>query len=113
VSIVTQAKMEECLMFLASTDDEYGRLRALVNGLERQTKTIKALAFRGSRESSVAAKEQDAYCSPAYVEHIKKIEIAEREMLILGEQRNTQTTWIDCWRSVNKAQYQGTVQGNM
>lgn len=109
MSIVTQEKMEECLIYLSDTDDEYARLRALVNGLDRQTRTIKAVAFRNSREPTAAAKEQAAYCSPDYIEHLKKIEIAEREMLTLGEKRNTRTTWIECWRSVNKAYRQGMV----
>lgn len=99
--------MEKALEFLATTDEEYARLRALTSGLDRQLKTIKALAFRASRESSATAREQEAACSPMYTEHLKKIELAETEFYTLHERRNTAVTLIDCWRSLNAARNRG------
>lgn len=104
---IDQTKMEEALQFLATTDEDYARLRALANGLDRQLKTIKALAFRASREQSVGAREHDACCNPMYTEHLKKIEVVETEFYTLHERRNTAVVTIDCWRSLNAARNRG------
>lgn len=104
---IDQEAMENALMYLTQTDEDFARLKALVNGLERQVKTIKAMAFKASRETSVSAKEQDAYASGEYQNHLRKIEIAEREMLEFQERRNTAVTTIDCWRSLNAARSRG------
>ena len=104
---IDQEKMEEALQFLSESDEEYASLRALVQGLDRQTRTIKAIAFERAREGSAAAKEQAAYASIQYREHLQKIELAERECLILQERRNTAVTTIDCWRSLNAARNRG------
>ena len=50
---IDQEQMENSLFYLASTDEEYARARTYFNGLDRQLKTVKALAFRTSDESSV------------------------------------------------------------
>lgn len=106
--VVDQAKMEEALEFLATTDQEYARLRALANGLDRQLKTIRALAFRAAnRESSVAAREHEACGNPMYTEHLRKIEMVETEFYTLHERRNTAVVTIDCWRSLNAARNRG------
>jgi len=106
---ITNEKMEETVLFLSQTDQEMARLKALTNGLDRQTKTIKAQAFMRSGESSVSAREQAAYLSPDYRRHLERLNEAEYEMMTLQEQRNTAIVVIDCWRSLNASRRAGNV----
>lgn len=106
---VTDDEMERAVMFLASSDENYARAKSYFNGLDRQTKTIKAMAFIRSAEKTAAGKEQEAYVSPAYRAHLEKMESAELEYLTLQEQRNTSIVMIDVWRSLNSARAKGVL----
>lgn len=105
--MITQERMEKAVMFLSETDQELARRKAYFNGLDRQTKTVKAMAFMRSGESSVTAKEQAALVSPAYRDHLQRVTEAEQEFLTLNEQRHTEVIVIDCWRSLNAARNRG------
>lgn len=101
--------MEKAVLFLASTDEEFARAKAFYHALDRQTKTVKAMSFMRSGESSAAAKEQAALVSPGYRSHLEKMDAAELEFLRLQEERNTSLTMIDVWRSLNSARAKGVV----
>lgn len=104
---ITTEKMEETVLYLAETDAEMARRKAYFNGLDRQTKTIKAMQFQRSAESSAAAREQAALVSPAYRQHIELVNQAEHDYLELLEHRATAIVVIDCWRSLNAARSRG------
>jgi hypothetical protein len=100
---ITRGSMEAALQYLAETDEEMARLRALHNGLTNQKATIRAMAFMGAKEGPVAQKEHAACLSFQYQQHLEKIELAEIEMLTMQNRRQTQELIIDCWRSLNAA----------
>lgn len=95
--------MEAALEYLAETDEDMARLRALHNGLVNQKNTIRALAFMNVKDGPVAQKEHAANMSFQYQTHLEKIEVAEIEMLTMQNRRQTQELIIDCWRSLNAA----------
>ena len=105
MSAVTELEMEAALLFLAESDERYARAKALHSGLTEQRKIVKAQCFLASGASSATAREQEAYASPRYADHITKITSAEQDYLFLQAQRTTQATIIDCWRSLNAARY--------
>jgi len=109
MSEITREVMEEALEFLAATDYEYARLKALYNGLTQQKPTIKAQAFMQTREGPQTQKEHQASMSFLYTEHLKKIECVELEMLTVQNQRATKIVLIDCWRSLNAARSRGQI----
>ena len=106
---VTNEDMEKAIMFLVDSDEEYARRKAYFNGLDRQTKTIKAMAFMRSNEPTATAKENAALISPAYRDHLDRMHTAEQDFLIVQEQRNTSITIIDVWRSLNSARAKGVL----
>lgn len=106
---VTREVMEKALDFLAESDYEYARLKALHNGLLQQRPTIKAMAFMKSREGPIAQREHMAAIDFQYQKHLEKIELAEVEMLTLQNQRRTNEITIDCWRSLNAARNKGQI----
>lgn len=106
---ITQVRMEEALDYLSSTDQDYARVRALYEGLSEQRKVVKSQAFLHSGASSAAAREQEAYNSMAYVQHLQKMEMAHVEMLTLQAKRSTECIIIDCWRSLNAARNKGQI----
>ena len=104
---INQDDMERAVEYLANSDEDYARAKALYDGLMEQRKVVKAKAFLRSREGPQTAKEQDAYASQAYQEHLQKIEVANLEYLTLHTKRSTETIVIDCWRSLNAARRKG------
>lgn len=106
---ITTEEMEKAVMYLAETDQEMARSKAYFHGLDRQTKTIKAMAFIRSNENSATAREQVALVSPSYREHLERVQNAETEYLTLAEKRATSIVLIDCWRSLNAARNRGSM----
>ncbi len=106
---ITTEEMEKNVMYLAETDAEMARSKAFFHGLDRQTKTIKAMQFMRSNESSATAREQAALVSPSYREHLVRVQDAETDYLTLAEKRATAIVLIDCWRSLNAARNRGSM----
>lgn len=106
---ITKEAMERAVNFLAETDVEYARAKTLFDGLSEERKTVKAQIFMRSGQTSATAKENDAYSSIPYKNHLKKIETAQISYLTLQAQRNTQVTIIECWRSLNAARNKGQI----
>ena len=63
---INQADMEAALQFLADTDVDFARAQALYNGLDEQSKSIKAQIGFMCREKSGTAKEMFALQSDQY-----------------------------------------------
>lgn len=106
---VNIADMEAALKFLADTDEEYARKQALYSGLDEQTKSVKAHIAQMAKGSSAAAKDTFALQSDNYKMHLDKVQNAHVDYLILRNQRATQATVIDCWRSLNSARNKGHI----
>lgn len=104
---ITQDDMEKAVEFLATTDEDYARCKSLYEGLSEQKKVIKGAAFLRSSQSAQTAKEQDAYASQMYREHLQKLEQANYNYLTLQANRITATIKIECWRSLNAARNRG------
>lgn len=106
---VSTQDMEEALQFLVDTDVDYARCEALYKGLLEQSKTVKALAFNQSCESSDKKRENAALVSQVYQDHLNKVEVSSVDYFTLRAQRNTKLTIIDCWRSLNSAKSKGVI----
>lgn len=104
---INRDRMEEAVMYLAHSDQDYARARALYEGLSEQRKTVKANNFLRSGGSSASAREQESYNSMEYRQHLSKMEVAHLEYLTLQAKRSTEGIIIDCWRSLNAARSKG------
>lgn len=108
MSEITQDKAENALGYLTKTDADCAAAKALLEGLTRQEKTIKATAFLDA-QGSVAERNARAEVSALYTEHTKKIEAATLDFETLRNRRNTASMVIEMWRSLNANRRHGNV----
>lgn len=99
-------RVERAVNYLAETDEPAAKAHTLYDGLERQTKTIAGLAFKGTT-GTVAEREATAHTSESYQAHLKKIEDAQLDWEIYRNRRNTAEMLIEYWRSLNANRRQG------
>ena len=105
---VSQERMERALTYLAQTDEEYAKAKALVEGLKESMKPVKAnlfLRFKGG----VSEREQMALGHPDYAIHIEKYQQAIQDFEYIRAKRLTETLIVDCWRSLNSARGKGII----
>jgi hypothetical protein len=99
--------MEKALEFLSETDRPYAEARSYYHGLVEQKPVIKAIQHSQSRAPTEKQKEQQAYQSMAYQQHLEKMEKAHLDFLSLETNRMTAQVVIDVWRSLNAARSKG------
>ena len=99
---------ETALNYLASTDEEAARAKALYDGLYEQRKTVRALQFL-SATGSAAERTEKANASTEYQEHLQAIRDAQIDYEILKNKRDTNIRVTDMWRSVNSNQKKGNI----
>ena len=93
-------KVDECIQFLADTDEEAGQLKAAMLGAEFQAKQAKAREFVMA-EGTMAEKESRAILSDAYKTAQEALENATADFQILANKRNTMQLRFEAWRSMN------------
>tara|TARA_R110000772_G_scaffold227233_1_gene337947 strand:+ start:1203 stop:1523 length:321 start_codon:yes stop_codon:yes gene_type:complete len=99
---------ETALNYLANTDEEAARAKALYDGLYEQRKTVRALQFLSST-GSAAERTEKANGSEEYQSHLKAIRDAQIDYEILRNKRDTNIRVTDMWRSVNSNQKKGNI----
>jgi len=105
--IISDKDVEEALAYLASTDSECAKRKALMKRLDYQRNTIKSLAMLDAEDDaiksgerlSVARKEALAFTSNRYQEFLEEYQDAVAEYETLNNLRNTKIGIIEVWRS--------------
>jgi len=103
-----QKNVERALLYLADTDEEYGRLKGQVIGLEKNEKIIFGAEYLEAT-GSVDERKGIAHNSIAYREWLSIYEDAVADLQILTARRNTKMAFIEAWRSI----YSGRKRGNV
>lgn len=98
----------ECLRYLAETDDECGRLRGVVRGLEQKLKICKAMQFLKA-EGAAGIREQIAIASDEYRLLAQEYQDAYTELQTIETKRETRIIHIEVWRSQNANRRQGNI----
>lgn len=98
----------QALGYLADTDENYARAKALVDGLEETKKTVKAAAFLRA-SGAQGERSEKAYNSPEYRNHLTLLENAILELELLRAKRTTEALYIEVWRSLQSARKQGVI----
>lgn len=98
--------MERAVEFLRDTADQYGQMRGRVAYTEANLRRVKSLEMLG-REGGVAAREAEAYASPAYLAAMEDEQNAVAEYETLRAKREAATMTIEVWRSQNSARKAG------
>lgn len=98
--MISEERLTKSLKYLAETDEPCAKAKAFLTGLEEQLKTVFAIAFLNTT-GTVDERKSRAYASESYKEHVKKIENATLDFELMRNKRNTESTLIECWRSMN------------
>jgi hypothetical protein len=98
--LISEDRLTQALKYLAITDEPCAKAKALLTGLEEQSKTVFAIAYLNAA-GTVEERKSRAYVSETYKEHLKKIEDATYDFELMRNKRNTESTIVECWRSMN------------
>ena len=115
--IISDQDVEDALAYLASTDAQCARQKALMKRLDYQRNTIKSLAMLDAEDDaiksgerlSVARKESLAFTSKRYQEFLEEYQDAVAEYETLNNLRNTKIGLIEVWRSEQANRRRGNI----
>lgn len=109
--MINEEKLQKALDYLATTDEPCAKARGLLAGLERQEKTVKAIAFldTAGQKLTVAEREAVAYSHSTYREHTQKIADATADFETMRNKRLTAELIVEVWRSINASRRKGNI----
>ncbi len=107
--MITNERRDECLCYLAESDESYARAKAYMIGLENQKNTILSTQQLDSDCKTVADSKADSYTSIAYSRWVDQFKNAVYDYEILKNKRSTAALVIELWRSEFSALKQGIV----
>ncbi len=93
-----EKNVESALNYLATTDDEFGRLKGHIRALEYRLKVEEAKGFLSS-QGSVEKRKSDARISEEYVAMIDDYETSSCEYLTIGAKRTRAELTIAVWQT--------------
>ncbi len=106
---VTDKSVSAALDYLASTDESCAKARALVEFLAESRKTVKADMYLSSGGSTSVEKEQMAYASKDYKEHLNKHRDAVLDYELQKNKRERARLTIEVWRTKQANQRMGNI----
>lgn len=106
--MITEKRVEEALTYLARTDDDFGTLKGLVDGIEYRIKVAEAAAYLKSEGTQDHRKSQ-ARTDETYKQLIEEYENNKIEFLTIGANRRRQELVIEVWKTINYSKGRGNV----
>lgn len=107
--MISQERMEKGLTYLAETDEDYAKAKALVEGMKEILKIKKSQLFLKLAAKTQGEREHQAVAHPEYSFEVGRYQEAVKGMELLRAKRTTETLLIDAWRSVNANRNKGNV----
>lgn len=108
--LITTERLEQALKYIAQTDEPHATAKALMKGLEKQEKTIKARSFMEAKgQGGVAERDAIAVTSKEYVEWNARYEDSVMDYEVLNNKRLREMLIVDVWRSLNSSRNKGNV----
>ena len=96
------------LDYLSRTDEEYGRLKGRVAGLEYRMKIEEAKGYLAN-EGAVEARKAQARQGTEYVRLLDEFEDASIKLHTVGALRKTAELRIEVWRTMESSRRRGNV----
>jgi len=97
------------LNYLKDTDGGAAKAKSYWSGLEDQKKTILADQKLKANGTSATERAVQAEASQEYKKHIKLVEEAHYDWLVVMNQRKSAELQIEMWRSFNANQRKGNI----
>ena len=107
--MISQERLQQALTYLASTDEECGKLRADVARAEFKAKSIRNTIYKAIATGSIADRQAEAETAQEYLD-AKMVEFQKfAEYEAMKNKRATESILIDVWRSLNAGRRSGQV----
>ena len=100
-------KAEKAIEYLAESEQEYARLKAVVKYAPERIKMYLATLVLESDKKTVAERTSASMAHPEYEQTINSFELISNEFYEIQERRNRAELTIEFWRSLNAAQKLG------
>ena len=107
--IISDARLQKALTFLAETDEECGLRRGRMEGASLYLKTMKSAAMLDSKMKTQGDREADAYQNNDYLAAVERYQNAVADYESMRCKRATETLVVEVWRSQNANRRQGNI----
>ena len=98
--MITEERLEKAMIYLAHTDEEAAKAKALCKKLEKIERIIRGEAFLRAN-GTVAEREAKAVTSEQYKEHVAYAENCWVDAELLDNKRHTEEVIVDIWRTMS------------
>ena len=98
--MITEERLEKAMIYLAHTDEEAAKAKALCKKLEKIERIIRGEAFLRAN-GTVAEREAKAVTSEQYKEHVAYAENCWVDAELLDNKRHTEEVIVDVWRTMS------------
>ena len=98
--MITEERLEKAMIYLAHTDEEAAKAKALCKKLEKIERIIRGEAFLRAN-GTVAEREAKAVTSEQYKEHVAYAENCWVDAELLDNKRHTEEVSVDVWRTMS------------
>ena len=107
---VSEERVTQALKYLVETDESCARAKALMKGLDGQTKSIEAIEFLKTKGlGAQGEREKMARASQNYRNHINLCTDAIFDYELVNNKRNTEAMVIEVFRSLNANRRKGNI----
>ena len=98
--MISEERLEKAMIYLAHTDEEAAKAKALCKKLEKMERIIRGEAFLRA-SGTVAEREAKAVTSEQYKEHVSYAENCWVDAELLDNKRHTEEVIVDVWRTMS------------
>ena len=98
--MISEERLEKAMVYLAHTDEEAAKAKALCKKLEKIERIIRGEAFLRA-SGTVAEREAKAVTSEQYKEHVSYAENCWVDSELLDNKRHTEEVIVDIWRTMS------------
>ena len=98
--MITEERLEQAMIYLAHTDEDAAKAKALCKKLEKMERIIRGEAFLRA-SGTVAEREAKAVTSEQYKEHVSYAENCWVDAELLDNKRHTEEVIVDVWRTMS------------
>ena len=98
--MISEERLEKAMIYLAHTDEEAAKAKALCKKLEKIERIIRGEAFLRAN-GTVAEREAKAVTSEQYKEHVAYAENCWVDAELLDNKRHTEEVIVDIWRTMS------------
>jgi hypothetical protein len=98
--MISEDRLEKAMIYLAHTDEEAAKAKALCKKLEKMERIIRGEAFLRAA-GTVAEREAKSVTSQQFRDHVAYAENCWADSELLDNKRHTEEVIVDIWRTMS------------